>query len=57
MGVVVGRQYYGHDAVVAVRLGSGRVVTARLQTQGLPAIGADVTVLAHGPVSVFGRGH
>jgi iron(III) transport system ATP-binding protein len=54
-GVVVGRQYYGHDAVVAVRLGSGRVVTARLQAQGLPAIGTDVTVRTHGPVSVFGR--
>ena len=54
-GVVIGRQYYGHDAVVAVRLRRGPVVTARLQTANLPDIGSTVRVTATGSVAAFPR--
>ncbi len=52
-GVVIGRQYYGHDAVVSVLLRSGAVVTARLQTTLLPDAGDSVRVLAVGSVAAF----
>ncbi len=52
-GVVIGRQYYGHDAVVSVRLRSGAVVTARLQTTLLPDTGDTVRVRAAGSVAAF----
>lgn len=44
-GTVVARQYFGHDAVVSVRLETvDQVVTARLQTAALPTVGARVCV-------------
>lgn len=52
-GVVISRQYYGHDAVVSVRLRSGAVVTARLQTTLLPETGDTVRVQALGSVAAF----
>ncbi len=52
-GVVIGRQYYGHDAVVSVRLRSGSVVTARLQMTLLPDAGDAVRVRAVGSVAAF----
>ncbi len=55
IGTVVGRQYYGHDAMVSVRLADDTIVTARLQTAGLPITGSRVSVRAIGPVSVFER--
>ncbi len=52
-GTVVGRQYYGHDAVVMVRLHSGSTVTARLQTSRLPSTGSAVHVRATEQVVAF----
>ena len=52
-GVVVSRQYYGHDAVVSVRLRGDTIVTARLQTDRLPAVGASVRIGTCSPVNVF----
>lgn len=54
-GTVVGRQYYGHDAVVMVRLNSGPIVTARLQTSRLPRTGSAVHVRATERVVAFHR--
>ena len=54
-GTVVGRQYYGHDAVVMVRLHSGPTVTARLQTSRLPSTGSAVHVRATEQVVAFHR--
>lgn len=54
-GTVVGRQYYGHDAVVMVRLHTGPMVTARLQTSRLPSAGSAVEVRATEQVVAFSR--
>ncbi|MCX6521137.1 MAG: ABC transporter ATP-binding protein [Actinobacteria bacterium] len=54
-GTVVGRQYYGHDAVVMVRLDAGPTVTARLQTSRLPVAGSAVHVRATERVVAFPR--
>ena len=55
-GVVVSRQYYGHDAVVSVRVRGDTIVTARLQTDQLPEVGASVRIGTCSPVNVFPAG-
>jgi iron(III) transport system ATP-binding protein len=52
-GLIVGREFYGHDQLVAVRLGSGLVVRARLGPgEPLPS-GERVELSVVGPVRVF----
>jgi iron(III) transport system ATP-binding protein len=50
-GVVVRREFFGHDALVRVRLdgGEGQVILARLHGRSSPPVGEHVGVRADGP--------
>ena len=52
-GIVVGRQFFGHDGMARIRLADGTQVTARTSTDRLPARGAAVAVAVDGPALVF----
>ena len=56
-GRLVGIEYYGHDMLVTVRLGSGRVVRVRQKAGGPAAApsgaGDEVRVAVHGEALVF----
>jgi iron(III) transport system ATP-binding protein len=52
-GVIVGREFYGHDQLVAVRLDSGLVVRARLGSGEPFPSGQRVELSVDGPVRVF----
>lgn len=48
-GAVVGREYYGHDAMVHLAIGDTQVL-ARVGAQNVPAVGAAVSVTVRGDV-------
>jgi iron(III) transport system ATP-binding protein len=52
-GVVVGREFYGHDQMLFVRLGSGRLVRARLGPVTDLAPGDRCRVLVPGPLRAY----
>jgi iron(III) transport system ATP-binding protein len=52
---VIGRTFYGHDALVRLLLAGGTEVTARLYATDLPPLGATVHAQVVGTVSAFPR--
>jgi iron(III) transport system ATP-binding protein len=50
---VVHTTYYGHDAIVAVRLASGDVITVRPPGHTVPSIGQEVGLAVTGKVHAF----
>ena len=50
---VEGCTYYGHDAIVALRLADGATVTARCSGHALPAAGARVTLTVEGTALAY----
>ena len=53
--VVVGREFYGHDALLRLRLPDGAPLTARTHGSRLPAEGSTVRVGCRTPVVAFPR--
>ncbi|GAB7192432.1 ABC transporter ATP-binding protein [Kineococcus sp. NUM-3379] len=53
--VVSHREFYGHDALLRLRLPGGVTATARTPGHPLPEVGAVVPVGVRGPVVVFAR--
>ena len=50
---VLSVSYFGHDALVELRLSSGERLSARTGGEGLPEVGATVSVTVRGPVRSF----
>ena len=55
-GAVVGRQYYGHDAMLEVSVSEiSSPVLVRVKEADMPPVGSIVRVSASGPVTVWPR--
>ncbi|TNM36704.1 TOBE domain-containing protein, partial [Nocardioides albidus] len=54
-GEVLDVSFFGHDATIRVRLGSGEVVTARTPAGSVPQPGEPVRVTVVGDVIAFPR--
>jgi hypothetical protein len=55
VGEVVSTKFFGHDAVLHVKLSTAEIATVRVRADNIPELGNKVRIAVRGDVQVFER--